>query len=90
MATHKSAIKRNRQNAKKALVNQMRRTRIKNLTKEVLTAVESGDQEAAQEALKKAVPLIQRAASRGTLHRNTASRKVSRLTKQVNTVASAE
>ena len=90
MATHKSAIKRNRQNAKKALVNQMRRTRIKNLTKEVLAAVESGDQEAAQEALKKAVPLIQRAASRGTLHRNTASRKVSRLTKQVNTVASAE
>ena len=90
MATHKSAIKRNRQNAKKALVNQMRRTRIKNLTKEILVAVESGDQEAAQEALKKAVPLIQRAASRGTLHQNTASRKISRLSKRVNTVASAE
>ena len=90
MATHKSAIKRNRQNAKKALVNQMRRTRIKNLTKEVLTAVESGDQEAAQEALNKAVPLIQRAASRGTLHQNTASRKISRLSKRVNTIASAE
>ncbi len=90
MATHKSAIKRNRQNAKKAMVNQMRRTRIKNLTKEVLAAVESGDQDAAQEALKKAVPLIQRAASRGTLHQNTASRKISRLSKQVNTIAAAE
>lgn len=90
MATHKSAIKRNRQNAKRALVNQMRRTRIKNLTKEVLTAVESGDQDAAQEALKKAVPVIQRAASRGTLHQNTASRKISRLSKRVNTIASGE
>ncbi len=90
MATHKSAIKRNRQNAKKALINQMRRTRIKNITKEILAAVESGDQDAAQEALKKAVPLIQRAASRGTLHRNTASRKISRLSKQVNTIAAAE
>jgi small subunit ribosomal protein S20 len=90
LATHKSAIKRNRQNAKKALINQMRRTRIKNITKEVLAAVESGDQDAAQEALKKAVPLIQRAASRGTLHRNTASRKISRLSKQVNTIAAAE
>jgi small subunit ribosomal protein S20 len=90
LATHKSAIKRNRQNAKKALINQMRRTRIKNITKEVLAAVESGDQDAAQEALKKAVPLIQRAASRGTLHRNTASRKISRLSKHVNTIAAAE
>lgn len=90
MATHKSAIKRNRQNAKKQLVNQMRRTRIKNLTKDVLTAVESGDQDAALEALKKAVPVIQRAASRGTLHQNTASRKISRLSKRVNTIASGE
>ena len=90
MATHKSAIKRNRQNAKKALINQMRRTRIKSLTKEVQTAVESGDQEAAQDALKKAIPVIQRAASRGTLHQNTASRKISRLSKRVNTIPSGE
>ena len=89
MATHKSAIKRNRQNAKKQLINQMRRTRVKSLTKDVLAAVETGDREIAQEALGKAVPVIQRAASRGTLHRNTASRKVSRLTKRVNTILSA-
>jgi small subunit ribosomal protein S20 len=90
LATHKSAIKRNRQNAKKQLVNQMRRTRIKNLTKEVFAAVESGDQEAAQDALKRAVPVIQKAASRGTLHQNTASRKISRLSKRVNTLPSGE
>jgi small subunit ribosomal protein S20 len=90
LATHKSAIKRNRQNAKKQLVNQMRRTRIKNLTKEVIAAVESGDREAAQDALKRAVPIIQRAASRGTFHQNTASRKISRLSKRVNTLPSGE
>lgn len=88
MATHKSAIKRNRQNAKRQLINQMRRTRVKSLTKEVLAAVEAGDREAAQNALGKAIPVIQRAASRGTLHRNTASRKVSRLSKRVNTLPS--
>ena len=90
MATHKSAIKRNRQNVKRQLINQMRKTRIKNLTKEVLSAVESGDREAAQDALNKAVPVIQRAASRGTLHQNTANRKISRLSKQVNTIPSGE
>jgi small subunit ribosomal protein S20 len=67
----------------------MRRTRIKSLTKEVLAAVEAGDREAARDALGKAAPFIQRAASRGTLHRNTASRKISRLTKRVNTVFAA-
>jgi len=66
----------------------MRRTRVKSLTKEVLAAVEAGDRETAQNALGKAVPVIQRAASRGTFHRNTASRKVSRLTKRVNTLPS--
>jgi small subunit ribosomal protein S20 len=88
LATHKSAIKRNRQNAKKQLINQMRRTRVKSLTKEVFAAVEAGDREAAQNALGKAVPVIQRAASRGTFHRNTASRKISRLSKRVNTIPS--
>jgi len=88
LATHKSAIKRIRQNAKRQLINQMRRTRVKSLTKEVLAAVEAGDREAANSALGKAVPVIQRAASRGTLHRNTASRKISRLSKRVNTIPS--
>ncbi len=86
MATHKSAMKRNRQNAKRQLVNQMRRTRIKSLTKEVLTAVEAGDQQAASAALRDAIPAIQRAASRGSLHKNTANRKISRLSRRVNKI----
>jgi len=64
----------------------MRRTRVKSLTKDVLAAVEAGDRDAAQDALGRAVPVIQRAASRGTLHRNTAARKISRLSKKVNTI----
>lgn len=88
MATHKSAIKRNRQNVKKQLINQMRRTRVRSLTKEVVAAVEAGDGEAARSALGKATPVIQRAASKGTLHRNTASRKISRLSKRVNAIPS--
>ena len=66
----------------------MRRTRVKSLTKDVLAAIEAGDRKAAQDALGKAVPVIQRAASRGTLHRNTAARKISRLSKKVNTISS--
>jgi small subunit ribosomal protein S20 len=90
LATHKSAIKRNRQNAKRRLVNQMRRTRIKNLTKEVLDAVEAGDKEAAQAAFAKAAPVIQRTGGTSTLHRNTASRKVSRLAQRINAMESGE
>lgn len=90
MATHKSAIKRNRQNLKKRLINQTRRTKVKNLTKEVLEAVESGDREAAQAALSKVTPIIQRTAAKGTYHKNTASRKVSRLAQRVNAIQSDE
>ena len=88
MATHKSAIKRNRQNSKKRLVNQVRQTRIKTLTKDVLDAVDAGNKQGAREALDRAIPVIQRTASRGTIHRNTAFRKVSRLTKRVNSIPS--
>ena len=90
MATHRSAIKRNRQNTKRRLVNQVRRTRIKTLTKEVLTAVEAGNREEAHDALGRAVPVIQRAASRGTIHRNAAFRKISRLSRRVNSILSEE
>ena len=90
MATHRSAIKRNRQNTKRRLTNQMRRTRIKTLTKEFLTAVESGNKGEAHEALGRVVPAIQRAASRGTVHRNAAFRKISRLSKKVNSISSED
>ncbi len=88
MATHKSAIKRHKQSLGRKVNNQRRRTRIKNLTKDVITAVEAGDREAAESALKEAVPAIQKVASTSTLHRNTASRKISRLTRKVNSLSS--
>jgi small subunit ribosomal protein S20 len=90
LATHRSAIKRNRQNTKRKLVNQARNSRIKSLTKDVLTAVGSGDEKEAKEALNRAIPVIQRSASRGTIHRNAAFRKVSRLSKRVNSMVSKD
>lgn len=90
MANHKSAIKRNQQNITKRLRNQMKRSRVKSLTKEVLAAVESGDGEGAKQAFLKAQPAIQKAASRGTIHKNTAFRKISRLSKKVNSTLSTE
>ena len=90
MATHSSAIKRNRQNARKRMINQVRRTRIRTLTKEILGAVEAGNPEEAREALHRAIPVIQRAAARGTIHRNAAFRKVSRLTRRVNAIHSEQ
>ncbi|UCF29852.1 MAG: 30S ribosomal protein S20 [bacterium] len=88
MATHKSAIKRHKQSLKRKLSNQQRRTRIKNLTKEVISAVEAGDRGTAEGALGQAIPAIQKAAAKSTMHRNTASRKISRLTRQVNSLKS--
>jgi small subunit ribosomal protein S20 len=52
--------------------------------KAVVTAVESKDKESSETALTKAVPIISKAASKGAFHKNTASRKISRLTKKVN------
>ena len=89
MATHKSAIKRQKQNEKKRIDNQVRRTRVKNLAKDVVKAVETRDAEAAQEALKKAVPVIQKAAAKRTIHHRTAARKISRLTRRINSLKSA-
>ena len=90
MATHKSAIKRHKQSLKRRLNNQMRRTRIKSLTKEFIVAAEAGDREAAEKTLREAVPVIQKAASAGTIHRNTASRKISRLTRRYNSLPSGQ
>ncbi|MFV1956611.1 MAG: 30S ribosomal protein S20 [bacterium] len=90
MATHKSAVKRHKQNIKRRLNNQIRRTRIKNLAKDVLIAVEAEDQDTARKALDEAIPAIQKAASKGTIHKRTAARKISRLTHRVNTLQSVE
>ena len=85
MANHKSALKRNRQSPERRARNRANKTRIKTAIKAVDSAIASGDSaDKVQEALVAAVPVIQRAAVKGTLHKKNAARKVSRLTKRVN------
>lgn len=84
MANHKSAIKRNLQNEKKNARNKVYRTRLKSATKKVLTEVAASNKENAQKELQEAVVVISRVASKGVIHKRTASRKISGLTKKVN------
>ena len=91
MANHKSALKRNRQSLVRRARNRTMKSKVKTAIRAVNEAIEQGAVDAAQAALKMAIPVIQKAASKGTLHRKTASRKVSRLTKRVNGfIASAQ
>ena len=84
MATHLSAIKRARQNEKRRLRNLQIRSTVKSSVKKVRVSIEKKDLEGAQKALSKAVPLIQKASSKGVFHKNTTARKISRLTQEVN------
>jgi small subunit ribosomal protein S20 len=83
LARHLSALKRARQNEKRRLRNQSRKTRVKHAVRDVRQAVAQNNPEEAQAALKKAIPVIARVAGKGTLHWRTAARKISRLTRQV-------
>lgn len=80
MANHKSALKRARQNEKRCLRNKVQKTRIKNVTKDVKQAAAQSPEQA-QEALKTAMATIHTAASKGAMHRKTASRKIARLSR---------
>lgn len=86
MANHKSAEKRNRQNRLRNARNTHMRSTMRTHVKKIRTAVADGDQEAAQAALAVAVPFIDKVASKGVIHKATASRKISRLTKLVSTM----
>ncbi len=79
MANHKSAKTRIRRNERREVINGARRGRIRTFIKKVESAIESGDKDAAAAALKAAQPEIHRGITRGVLHKNTASRKISRL-----------
>ena len=83
MAHHKDALKRIRQNAKRKEANQTIRTYYRNRIKKVRAALETGEVEAAQTALATAISAIDRAVTKGILHKNTGSRYKSRLTKAV-------
>lgn len=87
MATHKSALKRHRQNVKRNLINTAQRTKIRKLVTRVNDAIEAHDKDAATKALLAAIPALQQAGTKGIIHRNTASRNVSRLTVKVNALA---
>ncbi len=84
MANHKSALKRNRQNAVRRARNRANRTKMRNSIKAVDAAIEESSVENAQVALKAAIPVIMKISSKGTIKKETASRKISRLTKRVN------
>lgn len=83
MANTPQARKRIRRNESRALVNTNRMSRIRTYVKKVELAIAGGDKTAAAEALKAAQPELARGVARGVLHKNTASRKMSRLTKRV-------
>lgn len=89
MANHKSALKRHRQSLVRRSRNRAIKSVLKSSIKAVRVAVEENSLEEAQIALKAAIPTINRAASKGTIHKCTASRKVSRLTKSVNALSAA-
>lgn len=88
MAHSLQAKKRVRQNRRRAEINRARLSRIRTFVKKVATAIESGDQEAARSALRAAQPEIMRGASKGVLQRNTAARRISRLSKRVKAMPS--
>lgn len=83
MANHKSAIKRHKQSEIKRVNNASTKSSLKNLIKKVKSAVDTKNAEGAQEALKKVIPAIDKAASKHVIHRNAAARKISRLARQV-------
>jgi small subunit ribosomal protein S20 len=87
MANSPQAKKRVRQIARRTAVNKARRSRIRTFIRKVEEAIASGDQGAARTALQAAQPEIMRGATKGVLHKNMASRKVSRLNHRIKAMA---
>ena len=83
MANTPQAKKRIRRNATRATINHSRVSRIRTFIKAVESAIASGKKSDAADALKKVQPEIARGVARGVIHKNTAARKVSRLSKRV-------
>ncbi|HYP57416.1 MAG TPA: 30S ribosomal protein S20 [Beijerinckia sp.] len=87
MANTPSAKKAVRKIERRTAINKSRRSRMRTFVKKVEEAIASGDQEAAVAALRAAEPIVMRAAQNGIVHKNTASRKVSRLSHRVKALA---
>ena len=87
MANTKSAQKAARQTIRRTAVNKSRRSEMRTYVRKVEEAIASKDSKAAAEALSEAEPRLARAAQKGIVHKNAASRKISRLTKRVKALA---
>lgn len=87
MANTSSAKKAARQTIRRTEINKARRTRLRSEVRQVEEAIAAGDEAAAKQALRAAQPVIARAGQLGVVHQNTASRKVSRLSKQIKAMA---
>ena len=83
MANSPQAKKRARQNEARFAINKMRRSRIRTELRKVEEAIASGDKDAAAAALKAAQPELMRGVTKGVFHKNTAARKMSRLSSRV-------
>lgn len=83
MANTPQSKKRARQNERRLAVNKARRSRIRTFLRKVEEAIASGDKDAAQNALRAAQPELMRGVTRGVFHKNTAARKMSRLSARV-------
>ena len=90
MANHKSAEKRNRQNKIRNARNTHIRSTMRSLVKKLRSAIADGDAETAKATLEKAIPYIDKAATKGVIHKATASRKIGRLAKLVSNTEVAE
>ena len=89
MANTASARKRIRQTVKRTERNAARKSRMRTYIKKVEAACASGDKAAAQEALRMAQPELQRAATKGVVHKNTVARKLSRLSARIKALQTA-
>jgi len=87
MANTASAKKAARKIERRTEINKVRRSRVRSYVRKVEEAIASGNKEAAQTALVAAQPELMRAATKGILHENTASRKVSRLNRRVKALS---
>ncbi len=89
MANTKSAKKAARQAERRTLVNKSRRSRMRTFVRKVEEAIAAGNKDAANVALREAQPEIMRSANKGVIHKNTASRKISRLSARIKALGSA-
>ena len=87
MANTSSAKKAVRKMARKTIINRDRRSSVRTTLRGVEEAIASGDQAAAKAALSKAEPAMMRAVGKGDFHKNTGSRKVSRLSKRIEAMS---